>query len=414
MNPSRILPEKHRTRPIAGPGPFTAAMTTPPDALNSSGTLVATIATADQPMQLAGGATLGPVQIAYETWGTLAPARDNAVLVFHALTGSHHAAGYDPHGPGSHDQPWPWWTEEYHAGWWDDFIGPGKALDTDRWFIICANYLGGCYGSTGPASLHPDDGKPYGSRFPWVTVSDVVDSQVALLDQLGIPKLRAAIGGSVGGFCAADLALRYPHRVDVVAPLASGLRASPLARAHNIEQIAAIEFDPDFCGGDYYDGRSPDRGVLLARMIGHKSFVALDKMHGRARREVQPAPELSSYRLQDPMESYLFHQARKFVPRFDANSYLRIIHMWQGFDLTGGADGTAAAALKPVAHQHWLLFSIDSDVCFPRDDQRQMHDALEAAGVPVQWLTVHSDKGHDSFLLDAPLFTPQIRRALER
>ncbi|MGE0435252.1 MAG: homoserine O-acetyltransferase [Planctomycetota bacterium] len=377
-------------------------------------TQFATIATIDAPMTLRNRATLGPVQLAYETWGTLAPGRNNAVLVFHALTGSHHAAGHDPHGPGSADAPWPWWTEEYHTGWWDDFIGPGKAIDTDHWFVICANYLGGCYGSTGPNSLHPD-GTPWGSRFPWVTVSDVVDSQVALLDQLGIQRLRAAIGGSVGGFCAADLALRYPHRVEVVIPVASGLSATPLSRAHNIEQIAAIEFDPDFRGGDYYAGNPPTRGLLLARMIGHKSFVSLGKMKGRARAQVHPAPELASYKLQDPSESYLFHQARKFVPRFDANSYLRIMHMWQAFDLArqeGGGD--AVAALRGVPHQRWLLFSIDSDECFPREEQAAMNAALEAAGVPVLWITVHSDKGHDSFLLDAPLYAPHYRKALER
>ncbi len=377
---------------------------------NASGTRFCEIATAAEPFEFATGGAIGPAVLAYETFGTLNADKSNAVLVFHALTGSHHAAGIDAKGPGGN-----LWTPDCHTGWWDDFLGPHKAIDTTRFFVICANYLGSCYGSTGPNSVNPATGKPYGREFPWPTIRDFVDSQVRLLDRLGIGKLHAVMGGSVGGFCAADFAVRYADRVGIVMPIASGLRVTEATRVMNFEQIYAIEADPHFNGGDYYEGEPPRRGLTLARMIGHKTFVALRLMKGRAKQQIiQPEGELAAYMMRHSVESYMLYQGRKFVNRFDANAYLRIMHAWQTFDLPAQeADGDAVAALRPCRHQKWMLFSIDSDVCFFPEEQAEMADALKAATVPHTYITVHSDKGHDAFLLEPDLFGPHIRWMLE-
>jgi homoserine O-acetyltransferase len=375
-----------------------------PTAGRSTRSRFCTVATRESPLGLHDGTVIGPCTIAYETYGQLNADKSNAILLFHALSGSQHAAGYDPIGPAN-----PFWATECHHGWWDAFIGPGRALDTDRYFIICANYLGGCYGTTGPSSLDPDTGRPYGSRFPWPTVSDVVNSQMLLLDHLGIDRLLAAVGGSIGGFCVIDLATRYPERVRCAIPIASGLRATVLSKTLNFEQVFAIQEDPNFSGGDYYDGPFPRRGLTLARMISHKTFVSLSVMESRARSEiVQPDDLLPTYTLQHQIESYMLHQGKKFVQRFDPNSYLRILNFWQTCDFTRTVGGDAKAALAPCRGQKWLIFSIDSDVCFYIEEQLEIADALAANGIDSQYLTVHSEKGHDAFLLEPELFTPHI------
>ncbi len=269
----------------------------------------------DPPFELLSGEHLGPVTLAYEQYGELNEARDNAILLFHALSGSQHAGGFNPAVPGVGDL----WTSECPVEWWEGFIGPGKALDTHRFCVICVNYLGGCYGSTGPASISPATGKPYGSSFPRITFSDIVDTQVRLLDHLGIRRLRAVIGASVGGMMCLILATRYPDRVGIVIPIASGIGVSPLQRIHNFEQICAIEGDPNFRGGDYYDGPYPKGGLGLARMIGHKTFVSLRALEDRARLEiVQAANDLAWYQIDNSLESYMLHQGSKFTGRFDA------------------------------------------------------------------------------------------------
>lgn len=362
------------------------------------------VASLEEPFVLHNGKTLGPVVVAYKTWGTLNAARSNAVLVFHALSGSQNAAGYDPEGTGEY------WGEECHQGWWDAFIGPGKAVDTDKYFVVCCNYLGGCYGTTGPADINPETGKPYGRAFPYPTISDIVDSQMRVLDHLGIECLLAVIGGSMGGFCAMDLAARYPTRVRGVIPIASGLRATVLAKALNFEQIYAIAEDQNFRGGDYYDGEAPWRGLMLARMISHKTFISLEYLERRAREVIiQPTDVLSGYLLEHRVESYMLHQGRKFIERFDANAYLRIITAWQSFDLPRAlADSDPVRALEPCRHQRWLVFSIDSDVCYYPNEQREISQVLKTLGIEHWYLTVHSDKGHDSFLLEPELFSPHI------
>jgi len=363
------------------------------------------------PFVFQSGEKLDQVTIAYETYGTLSPKADNAVLVFHALSGSQHAAGINP----SVSVAGKLWTDEMVHGWWDDFIGPGKAIDTRKFFVICANYIGGCYGSSGPVSIKPRTGKPYGRSFPTVMIGDIVNSQVRLLDQLGIRKLHAVVGGSLGGMCAINLAVRYPARVGIVVAIASGMSTSILQRIYNYEQICAIEEDKYFKGGNYYSGPRPDRGLALARMISHKTFISLEMMEHRARNEViRPEEDKDKwYWLSHPVESYLRGQGLKFVSRFDANTYLRIIDAWQRYNLlkdTGKSN--YRSVFTPCRKQKFLVFSIESDVCFHPAQQDQLCDALKSAGVPFQHHTVHSEKGHDSFLLEPDLFAPQVSYVL--
>lgn len=369
-----------------------------------------TFGSRSDPFPLRSGAVLDEVTLAYETYGTLNAEKSNAVLVFHALTGSHHAAGITEEIPGTDGR----WTDELHLGWWDSFMGPGRALDTDRFFVICANYIGGCYGSTGPASINPDSGKPYGSSFPVVGFADVVDSQVELLRYLGIERLHAVVGGSTGGVCAISLATRYPDLVETVIPIAAGSRPTPLQLIHNFEQINAIQNDPNFAAGDYYGGPPPTRGLRLARMIGHKTFVSLEAMQRRAREEIVALGDgPGTYDIQHPMESYMWHQGRKFVARFDANSYLRLMTAWQRFDLAAEAGIDDLSDLFTACkHQRYMIFSIDSDVCFYPDEQLELMRLLRLADVPARRITVHSDKGHDSFLLEPALYAPHLSDTL--
>jgi homoserine O-acetyltransferase len=368
------------------------------------------LATAARPFGLTNGQTLGPATLAYETYGRLNAARDNAILVFHALSGSQHAAGHNPRVPGIEGL----WTEECHTGWWHDFIGPGKALDTDQFYVLCVNYLGGCYGSTGPLSPNPKTGKPYGGRFPRLTLADIVNSQLELLDHLGIRQLHGTTGGSLGGLLALSLATRFPDRVRNVVPVAAGLTVTPLQRIQNFEQVYAIVSDPAFKGGNYGPAAAPRRGLALARMIGHKTYVSLEAMKERARAEVvRKSDDLAWYHLNSPLESYMLHQGQKFVKRFDANTYLRIVDAWQQFDLVREAVASDLTSLfARCREQRYLIFTIDSDVCFYPEEQADMVQVLKQAGVEATHITVHSDKGHDAFLLEPHLFRPFLRAVL--
>lgn len=369
------------------------------------------LATEDRPFFLQSGQVIAPATLAYETYGTLSPQRDNAIVVFHALSGSQHAAGLNPEVP----DIGPLWTDEVQAGWWDEFIGPGQGVDTDRFFVVCVNYLGGCYGSTGPRTVDPRTGRPYGPRFPQVTIADIVDSQMALLDHLGIETLHAALGASLGGLLALSLATRYPERVRTVIPFATGLRTTAIQRLHNLEQIFAIESDPDFRGGDYYGGKAPTRGLALARMIGHKTFVSLKALEERARAEiVRRDGTLAWYQLRSPLESYMLHQGQKFVQRFDANTYLRILDAWNRFDLVHEAVASDLVTLfQRCRKQDYLVFTIDSDACYYPEEQADLMEVLKKAGVSATRITVHSDKGHDSFLLEPHLYRPFLRAVLQ-
>ncbi len=363
-----------------------------------------------RPFATQAGEEIPDVTLAYEIYGDPEPDGSNLILVFHAITGSAHAAGYNPAVPGVGEL----WTEDVHRGWWDGFIGNGRALDTSRYAVMCVNYLGGCYGSTGPRSKDPETGRPYGSRFPQITLTDIVDSQAILLDELGYERIHAVTGGSVGGMMAAVFAARYPDRVDVVVPIASGLSVTTLQALHNFEQIVAILRDPGFDGGDFYDGPGPESGLALARMIGHKTFVSLDALTERAGEEVVQREDLGGYRVVTPLESYMLHHAQKFVQRFDANTYLVIMRLWQQFDMVAELGGdTLHGLLERCRAQRWQLFTIDSDVCFYPDEQMAMASVLKAAGVPTRRYTVHSEKGHDAFLTEPHLFEALMRDAFE-
>jgi homoserine O-acetyltransferase len=366
-----------------------------------------------EPFVFSSGESLPGITVAYETHGKLNSRKDNAILLFHALSGSQHAAGIMKAVPETDQR----WTEDCEIGWWDLFVGPGKALDTNRYFVICANYLGGCYGSSGPASINPVTGKPYGHSFPSVSTSDVVRSQLALLDHLGVGQLLAVIGASVGGLLAINLATMAPERVKLVIPVASGSRTTVLARLTLFEQVMAIENDPHFHGGDYYGDQPPKYGLALARMISHKTFVHLDAIERRARTDLKQADgQLSWYRVGHNVESYMLHQGKKFVKRFDANTYLRICDMWLRYDPLSDAGVESYAALfarSQAAGHHYLVFSIDSDYCFYPEEQAELVGYLEQAGVSSMHITVHSDKGHDSFLLEPELYTPHLVYTLE-
>jgi homoserine O-acetyltransferase len=373
------------------------------------GTQTFTYGSPGAPILLRGGGALDSITVAYETYGQLNDAADNAVLVFHALTGSQHASGVVTDVPEADGR----WTDEINVGWWDGFIGPGSAIDTDELFVVCANYLGGCYGTTGPSSRSPATGSPYGSTFPHVTFADMVDSQVELVRHLGIQRLRAVVGGSVGGFMAISLATRYPDLVDIVIPIASGLRVTELQTLHNFEQISAIVSDPGFAGGDYYGTPGPIDGLRLARMISHKTFVSLDALAQRARSEVPASSGPDGYHLTSNLESYMWHQGTKFVERFDANSYLRIMEAWQSVDLRAEAGvDTFEDLFQQSGDQRYMVFSIDSDVCFYPEEQRTLSTTLKHSGIRHRHITVHSDKGHDSFLTDPQLFAPHLRDTL--
>lgn len=364
-----------------------------------------------RPLRLRCGAKLSRFTLAYEICGQINADASNVILLFHAMTGSQHAAGMNRRVPGIGDR----WTPELHEGWWDAFVGPGKALDTRRFAVVCANYLGGCYGSTGPASINPGTGHPYGPHFPPLRMSDIVDSQMLLLDHLGVRTVHAAIGASLGGYLCLSMATRYPDRVRAVVPIGAGAEITVHQRILNFEQITAIEADPHFRGGDYYDGPSPDSGLALARRIAHKTFISPDALRERARGEVVSShPPFGWYEMNHPVESYMLHQGTKFVRRFDANTYLRILDAWQWFDLVAeGRSKNFETLFRRCRGQQFLIFSMDSDAMFPAVEQSKLVQWLKHAGVHAMWITVHTEKGHDSFLLEPRLYTPHLKHLLE-
>ena len=363
----------------------------------------------ESPFELKCDEHLSSFTLAYEVYGELSEKKDNAVLLFHALSASQHAAGINE----NVDDLTVEWDKECQIGWWNEFIGPGKALDTNKYFIICANYLGGCYGSTGPGSENPETGRPYGSDFPRVTITDIVKSQIELINDLGINQLHATVGSSLGGLMAISLAAQYPNMVKNVVALASGIKTSVLQRIHNLEQITAIESDKDFSEGNYYDGRNPEKGLALARMIGHKVFISLATLERRASKEIKKEEDSSWYQIQSSIESYMLHQGQKFVKRFDANTYLRILDAWQSFDiLKESGFNNFKDMFSRCNHQNYLIFTINSDVCFYPHQQEELRKALSEGGINPMHITVHSEKGHDSFLLEPDLFAPHIDYAL--
>lgn len=360
----------------------------------------------------ASGESLKDISLAYQTWGELNADKSNAILLNHALSGTPHAAGLNTKGPADAEL----WKEELHQGWWGDFIGPGKTIDTDKYFLISANYLGGCYGSTGPASIDPASGQPYGSSFPSLCISDQAKAFDSLVDSFGICQLHAVLGPSVGGLISLTYATLFPEKVRNVISIAAGYKTTVLNRLILFEQILAIENDPHFNGGDYYDGESPHYGLTLARMISHKTFVHLDSIERRARSLVkQDSEALAWYKVKDTFQSYMLHQGKKFTQRFDANTYLRIIDMWSNYNAEKVLGKASPEELfQDCKHQKYLVFSIDSDFCFYPEEQRDLTKHLEDSNMDVTHITVHSDKGHDSFLLEPELYCPHISFVLNK
>ena len=348
---------------------------------------------------LSSGKRLEKISIAFETVGRLSEKKDNAVLVFHALSGSAHIAGINE----EFSKECAFWTEENITGWWDGFVGNGKLIDSKENFVICMNILGGCYGTTGPSSTSPKTGKPYGSSFPEISIEDMARLQERVLERLGVEKLKAVIGSSMGGYIALEFCMLFGERVKKAIIIGSAASTSSLNKLHNLEQIIAIENDPNFNNGDYYGVQKPDKGLMLARMIGGKRYVDIDTINERAKKEVVlPSDYIYGYKLQHHVESYIFHQGKNFVKRFDANSYLLIVKAMQSFDLARkyGQGSLESAFSKMPKGIEFLIVSIDSDVCYFTEEQDALVNALQANGVSCTFELVHSVKGHDSFLLE--------------
>lgn len=340
---------------------------------------------------LANGQKLGPITLAYETYGELNEAKDNAILICHALSGDAHVAGY--HTP-----------EDKDPGWWDVMIGPGRAFDTDQYFVICSNIIGGCKGSTGPSTVNPKTGRPYALSFPVITVEDIVNTQRALVDHFGIDVLCAVVGGSMGGMQALQWVVSYPERVRLVLPIATTHCLSPQAIAFDEVGRQAIMADPDWMGGEYYGKSIPFRGLSIARMIGHITYLSDQSMHQKFGRRLQDKAEYGYEFVTDfQVESYLHHKGDGFVKRFDANSYLYITKAMDYFDLARAYGSLRAAFAKTKAK--FLVVSFTSDWLFPSYQSREIATALRQNGADVVYTDIQTDYGHDAFLLEAESLT---------
>ena len=356
----------------------------------------------DRPFALDGGVVLRDVTVAYETWGELNADASNAVLVCHAWTGDSHVAG--PSGRG-----------HSAAGWWDDIVGPGKAIDTDRWFVVCANVLGGCQGSTGPASPHPLDGRPYGSRFPVVTIRDMVRAQARLATHLGVDVWHAVIGGSMGGMQVLEWALTFPQRVRSIMPIATCAQATAQQIAWGAIGRRVIRLDPRWNGGDYYDaapGEGPAEGLAVARMIAQVTFRSDNVFTDKFGRDLADGNELNTsldlwQRFE--VERYLEYHGDKLVQRFDTNSYLVIGKAMDLHDVGRGRGGLEAAMARVRVPS--LSVGIWSDILYPSYQQRQIRDLLTASP-SSDYVEIDSPHGHDAFLIEADQLGPHLERFL--
>ena len=340
------------------------------------------------PLRLDGGALLSPVEIAYETYGTLAPDGGNAILICHALTGDQHVASPHP--------------VTGKPGWWTRMVGPGKPVDPERHFIVCANVLGSCMGSSGPATVNPATGKPWGMDFPVITIRDMVRAQAMLLDHLGVGRLKAVVGGSMGGMQALSWPATFPDRVEAVVVIASTARHSAQNIAFHEVGRQAVMADPRWNGGAYYDGEPPAAGLAVARMAAHITYLSEAGLTEKFGRRLQ-AREAKSFGFDADfqIESYLRHQGLSFVDRFDANAYLYITRAMDYFDLAEEHGGLLASAFRET-RARFCLVSFDTDWLYPTRDSRSIVHALNAAGAPVSFVELSSPYGHDAFLLEAP------------
>ncbi len=374
------------------------------------------------PVRLDCGRDLHPIRMAYETYGALSPRRDNVILVCHALSGDAHAAGYSEtaagrstrDGFGAEDRDG---SVGKGLGWWDGMIGPGKAFDTDHYFVVSTNLLGGCGGTTGPSSLNPATGRPYGSDFPVITVADMVRTERAFLDELGIERLAAVAGGSLGGMQAFEWAILFPDQVDGVVAIASTHALHPQGLAWNAIAREAIMRDPAWHGGHYYDetGDAPNAGMGVARMIGHITYLSAPGLSEKFGRRLQFADDIR-YTISEPefeVESYLRHQADSFVKRFDANTYLYTSRALTYFDLARQyGRGSLTRALERVSART-LLIAFSSDWLYPPSGSRDIEAALRGLGKSVELNVIDAPYGHDCFLLEEARQTPIIRRFLK-
>ncbi|WP_226699576.1 homoserine O-acetyltransferase MetX [Qipengyuania gaetbuli] len=351
------------------------------------------------PLPLDGGSELAQAEIAYETYGTLADDRSNAILICHALTGDQYVASTHP--------------VTGKPGWWERMVGPGKPIDTDRYFVVCANVIGSCMGSSGPASL-ASDGKPYAMRFPVITIRDMVRGLVALLDALGIERLHAVVGGSMGGMQALSLAANWPERATRVLVIASTSRHSAQNIAFHELGRQAVMADPNWCGGDYYAADAqPDSGLAVARMAAHITYLSEEALTEKFGRNLQDRETKSfGFDADFQVESYLRYQGSGFTRRFDANSYLYITRAMDYFDLAEEHGGKLADAFAGTTAR-FCLVSFDSDWLYPTSESRHVVHALNAAGAAVSFVELSAPHGHDSFLLDVPALDRVVKGFLE-
>jgi homoserine O-acetyltransferase len=351
-------------------------------------------------MVLDSGASLGPITLAYETLGTLNEDRSNVVLVLHACSGDSHVAGS-------------YSAEEQQPGWWETMVGPGKPVDTNRYFVICSNILGSCMGSTGPSSVNPKTGAPYGFDFPMVTIKDMVRAQKRLLEHLGITKIMSMLGGSVGGMQVLRWCVDYPEMVVSAIPIATTTRHSAQAIAFNEVARQAIMSDPNWRGGNYYDGPGPDHGLAVARMIGHVTYLSDESMRSKFGRKLQNRSTLSyDFNGDFAVESYLRHQGAKFVARFDANSLLYITKAADYFDLERG--GGNLLVNEALAHIRFLVLSFTSDWLYPTYQSKTIVSALKKNGSDVSFCEIDARWGHDAFLMPSEQMDKLIAGFLDR
>lgn len=368
---------------------------------NSVGLVTPQTISFEKPLMLDCGRVLPSYELVYETYGTLNDSRSNAVLICHALSGDHHAAGY-------HHE------EDRKPGWWDSSIGPGKPIDTRRFFVVCCNNLGGCKGSTGPISMNPETGKPYGPDFPIVTVKDWVRSQARLADRLGITSWAAVIGGSLGGMQAMQWAIDFPERILHAVVIAAAPRLSAQNIAFNEVARQAILTDPDFHQGHYYEhGVVPRRGLMIARMLGHITYLSDEGMRAKFGRELSEGKLSYSFDTEFQVESYLRYQGFSFVDRFDANTYLLMTKILDYFDPAADFDHDLTAACRRI-QARFLVISFTSDWRFSSSRSQEIVRALIAANREVSYAEIKAHHGHDAFLMPIPLYMETFRTYMER
>jgi homoserine O-acetyltransferase len=351
---------------------------------------------AGAPLRLACQQDLAPFSIAYETYGTLNAAKSNAILICHALTADQYVASRHP--------------ITGKPGWWDNMVGPGKPIDTDRFYVICSNVLGGCMGSTGPASIDPRTGAPYGLNFPLITLGDMVEAQARLIDHLGIDQLFAVIGGSMGGMQVLEWASRFKDRVFAAVPIAAAAWHSSQNIAFHEVGRQAVMADPAWEAGNYYaSGKVPRNGLAVARMAAHITYLSEEALHRKFGRTLQDRSEKTfSFSADFQVESYLRHQGSTFVDRFDANSYLYITRALDYFDMRDNAGGVLANAFRGTKTR-FCVVSFTSDWLYPTRESRRVVQALNAVAANVSFVEIETDKGHDAFLLDEPTFHATVR-----